>query len=323
MVKKTISELLGTFLLVFFGVGAAIITQAGPTNYQGLVITALIFGGVLTALISTIGEISGGHFNPAVSIAMMIDKRINFIDLIMYVLAQFVGATCATFVLKLMVSYSSTLGSNTLYDGDTLKTFFIEAMMTFLFVFVVLTASDKKHESKNTPFIIGGTLGMLHLFGILFDGAGLNPARSFASMAMYSWSALVDYLPFLSGPVFGSIIAWLVYFGLMEEHKVAQKKPKKEKKKKQKVIEEVLEEETQEDVTETEQIVEQEPVIEEQSPMQAQIKSYSKYEDFDDFKAEDATVEEQAPVPVDDTVYADDEGNRYYLYTDGQYRRIN
>lgn len=315
MVKKTLSELLGTFLLVFFGVGAAIITQAGPTNYQGLVITALIFGGVLTALISTLGEVSGGHFNPAVSIAMMIDKRINFIEFIMYVLAQFVGATCATFILKMMVSYSSTLGSNTLYDGDTLKTFFIEAMMTFLFVFTVLTVSDKKHESKTTPFIIGGTLGMLHLFGFLFDGAGLNPARSFASMAMYSWTALVDYLPFLFGPVFGAIIAWLAYFGLLEEHKAIEKKPKKEKKEKKEKVEDIVKDEPQEDAIEEVPIVE-EPVYE--TPVQEEAESYDEFEDF-----EDGTPEIEEPVPVDDTVYADDDGNRYYLYTDGQYRKIN
>lgn len=323
MVKKTISEFLGTFLLVFFGVGAAIITQAGPTNYQGLVITALIFGGVLTALICTVGQISGGHFNPAVSTAMLIDKRVTLIEFIMYVLAQFVGATCATFVLKLMVSYSSTLGSNILYDGDELKTFFVEAMMTFMFVLTVLVSTDKKHESKNTPIIIGGTLGILHLFGILFDGAGMNPARSFASMAMYSWTALVDYLPFLFGPILGAVLSWLVYFGLIEEHMPIERKPKpkKEKKeKKKKVIEEEQDDYQEEEPIE--EIQEEIPAVEEplyEEPSQEPYYEENEYEEFED----DEPVEEaEEPTPLDDTVYEDNEGNRYYLYTDGKYRQI-
>jgi aquaporin Z len=324
MIKKVLSELLGTFLLVFFGVGAAIITQASPTNYQGIFITALIFGGVLTALASTLGNVSGGHFNPAVSVAMLLDGRISFGEFIMYVLAQFVGATCATFCLKIMISYSNTLGSNTLYDGDTFKTFVVEAVMTFLFVLTVVTATSEKYKSKNTPLIVGSTLGFLHLYGILFDGAGLNPARSFASMAVYSWTALVDYLPFLFGPIFGAILAWLVYFLVIKETSSELAKQKKEKK--EKAEEEPPVQEQVEEVKEPVQDIPSEPVTVNEQPKLEYVDDIDELDEeipmpFDEEPEEQEETKFEA-FPVDDTIYEDEDGNQYYLYTDGKYRLI-
>lgn len=318
MVRKIISEFIGTLLLVIFGCGTAIVVQSSAINIIGVIATSLSFGIILMILSLFFGDISGCHVNPAVSIAMLLDKRITLIECICYVIAQFSGAICGAFMLNFMITDMTNAACNYLCDGDFFKTVVVEMVLTSVFVLSVLVTTDKKHASAATPVYIGMSLTLTQLIGIGLDGGGVNPARSFGAMAIYSWSTMSSYIPFVAGPVLGAVISWVMYKLLIAEKKAVESEPSEKPEKHKKSEKKAGRKEKSKKETDKE-------TVSEQKTVQEQEQDY--YEESGIPSYEEPVYEEpvesvQSPVPVDDTVYEDSDGNRYYLYTDGNYYPI-
>ena len=232
MVRKMISELVGTMLLVLFGCGTAIAVNAYVTSVFNtsfaftMLIIALAFGLILMALINTIGRVSGCHVNPAVTIAMLIDKRIDIFDSIVYICSQIVGGLCGAYILKYIFTTESAFGANgfdklSLLPITTTQTvaLIVEAILTFVFVLVVLSASDENSKTENPSLVIGLTLTLVHLFGIPFTGTSVNPARSIGPALVSGGDYLSQLWVFIVAPLVGGILAALFYKFIIKDNK--------------------------------------------------------------------------------------------------------
>ncbi len=213
--KKYLAEFLGTFVLVFVACGVAgqICTQENGT--AGLIGTALAFGLVIVAMAYSIGNVSGCHINPAVSIAMLVSKKMSLKDFCGYVVAQFLGAIAGAAVLNAVVKDGTKLGCNALYNGSAGVSFVIEAVLTCIFVLAILGVTSKKENGSVAGLVIGGALTLVHLLGISFTGTSVNPARSFGPALIAG--NLGDIWVFLLAPLCGGIIAALIYSFLAKE----------------------------------------------------------------------------------------------------------
>jgi aquaporin Z len=245
LVKKAIAECLGTFVLVFFAVGTAIISGGD------LVATALAFGLVIVAMAYSIGKISGCHINPAVSIACLITKRMSLKEFLVYVCAQIVGGLLGAVVLFAIIAMSANVnaeatkamfvdaGSNftvgkELKFGPILGALLFEVILTFVFVYVILNVTAKNSKvSKYAGLIIGFTLTLVHLIGIAFTGTSVNPARSIATAfadLFFSGNAnaLKHVWIFIIAPLGGGALAALVYNLLNKKDDEASEDSKEE-----------------------------------------------------------------------------------------------
>lgn len=207
-VKKYLAEFIGTFVLVLFACGTAVMTGCSVENRAAYLMTALAFGLVIVAMAYSIGNVSGCHINPAVSIAMLVSGKLGIVDFIGYVVAQFAGAIAGAGVLKLFAP-DSNLGSNGLFNGNVALSILIEVILTFVFVLAILGVTSKIENSAVAGIVIGLTLTLVHLFGIAFTGTSVNPARSFGP-ALLSGN-LADVWVFIVGPLLGGVLAALVY----------------------------------------------------------------------------------------------------------------
>ena len=208
--KKYLAECLGTFVLVFVACGVA-----GQTG-GSLGVTSAAFGLVIVAMAYSIGNVSGCHINPAVSIAMLCAKKMSMKDFIGYVVAQFVGAIAGAGVLQLVVKDTTKLGTNALYNGDALASFIIEAVLTCIFVLAILGVTSKKENSSIAGLVIGGALTLVHLLGINFTGTSVNPARSFGPALIAG--NLSGIWVFLLAPLVGGILAAVIYGFLAKDN---------------------------------------------------------------------------------------------------------
>ena len=214
--KKYISEFVGTLALTFFACGVAVVV--GCSTPAGIVATALAFGLVIVAMAYSIGNVSGCHINPAVSIAMWLDKRLSTKDLIGYVIGQILGAFGGSLLLALCLGSFEALGANgygnTLFNNVTVTVWMaliIEVILTFFFLLVILTVTDKTEHSNVAGIIIGLTLTLVHLLGISFTGTSVNPARSLAPAILQGGDALGQVWLFIVAPILGSILATIFY----------------------------------------------------------------------------------------------------------------
>ncbi len=220
-IRKYIAELIGTFVLVFFGVGAAI--WAGPGIGGEYISVALAFGLTVMVMSVTIGKISGCHLNPAISIAMFMDKKLDTKDLIGYVVCQIIGAILAGAILTAIVmgafdltwdaaTASDVPGANSLNGvNDTIWVgLLVEIILTFIFVLVVFGATSKNSGAINGGLYIGLALAMVHLVGINLTGTSVNPARSIG-LAIFRDGALGDLWVFIIAPIIGGLLAWAVW----------------------------------------------------------------------------------------------------------------
>lgn len=204
--RKYISEIIGTFVLVF--VGTATVTIA-----KGDVLAiGLAFGLAVTIMAYSVGAISGGHFNPAVTLGMFINKRISAGDAIYYVVSQFIGAILASAVVKFLLSSmnapTSNLGQTDFPVISAGAAFFVETLITFLFVLVILLVTSNKYGNANfAGLIIGLTLGFMIIVALNLTGGSLNPARSFGPAIFVGGKALSHYWVYLLAPLVGSAIA--------------------------------------------------------------------------------------------------------------------
>ena len=211
LLKKCTAEFIGTFVLVFFACGTAAVVGCSAENGTGYLLTALAFGLVIVAMAYSIGNISGCHINPAVSIAMLVSGKLSVKDFIGYLIAQFAGATAGAAMLMAFVGKESGLGANALYEGNIALSILIEIFLTFVFVIAILGVTSKIENSAVSGIVIGLTLTLVHILGISFTGTSVNPARSFGPALFVGGDALANVWVFLVAPLVGGVLAALVY----------------------------------------------------------------------------------------------------------------
>ena len=211
LLKKCTAEFIGTFVLVFFACGTAAVVGCSAENGTGYLLTALAFGLVIVAMAYSIGNISGCHINPAVSIAMLVSGKLSVKDFIGYLIAQFAGATAGAAVLMAFVGKESGFGANALYEGNIALSILIEIILTFVFVIAILGVTSKIENSAVSGIVIGLTLTLVHILGISFTGTSVNPARSFGPALFVGGDALANVWVFLVAPLVGGVLAALVY----------------------------------------------------------------------------------------------------------------
>lgn len=209
--KKYVAEFIGTFVLVFFACGTAAVVGCSSANGTGYLLTALAFGLVIVAMAYSIGNISGCHVNPAVSIAMLVNKKMSAKDFCGYVVAQFIGAILGAACLMLFIGKDSGLGANALYKDSIGLSLLIEIILTFVFVIAVVGVTSKEANGHVTGIVIGLSLTLVHILGISFTGTSVNPARSFGPALFVGGSALGSVWVFIVAPLVGGLLAAYVY----------------------------------------------------------------------------------------------------------------
>jgi len=225
--KKYIAELIGTFVLTLFGCGSAALT-GGIDGALGVLGIAMAFGLSIVAMAYAIGDISGCHINPAVSLGAFLTGRLSRRDLIGYVIAQFIGGIIAAAILLLIVNLSALdvdmtgLGANgygTLsYVGLSLGgALVVEIILTFVFVMTILRVTATQATAHIAGLVIGLTLAFVHILGICLTGTSVNPARSFGPAIFVGGDALAQVWVFIVAPLVGAAIAAFVYKALYSE----------------------------------------------------------------------------------------------------------
>jgi len=213
--KKYSAEFIGTFVLVFMGCGSAIFLGAATDG--GHLAVALAFGLSIVAMAYVIGGVSGCHINPAVSLAMLLDKRLSFPDFIGYVISQTAGAIAAAAVLTMFVSFgiqdmTGGLGTNGVANaGGIGGAFIIEVILTFIFVLTILGVTANEKMAAVAGIVIGLTLVFVHIVGIPLTGTSVNPARSIGPALFAGGAALTHLWVFILAPMLGSLLAVIAY----------------------------------------------------------------------------------------------------------------
>ena len=210
-IKKYLAEFIGTLVLVLFACGTAAVVGCSAENGTGYLLTALAFGLVIVAMAYSIGNISGCHINPAVSIAMLVSGKISVKDFIGYIVAQFAGAIAGAALLMAFVGKDSGLGANALYNESIGLSILIEIILTFVFVIAILGVTSKVENGTVAGLVIGLSLTLVHILGIAFTGTSVNPARSFGPALFVGGSALSSVWVFIVAPLVGGVLAALVY----------------------------------------------------------------------------------------------------------------
>lgn len=208
--KKEIAEFIGTFVLVLFGCGAAVIA-GGSVGVLGV---SLAFGLALIAVAYGIGPVSGCHINPAVSFGAYISGQMDFKEFIRYSVSQCLGAIVAAFVLMSIVDgVDGGLGENVVSDSYNLQAAFIfEFLATAIFVMVIMGSTQKKGGAGNVSgLVIGLTLAVIHIVGINITGTSVNPARSLGPALFVGGDALSQLWIFFVAPFGGALLAAVLY----------------------------------------------------------------------------------------------------------------
>ena len=212
LLRKSLAEFIGTFVLVFFACGtAAVVGCSGAEPNAAYLLTALVFGLVIVAMAYSIGNVSGCHINPAVSIAMLVSGKLSFKDFIAYVIAQFAGAIAGAAALMAFIGTEKGLGANALFKEDILLSILIEVILTFVFVFAILGVTSKIENGAVAGIVIGLSLTLVHILGIYFTGTSVNPARSFGPALFVGGESLANVWVFIVAPLIGGVLAALVY----------------------------------------------------------------------------------------------------------------
>jgi aquaporin Z len=233
--KKYLAEFIGTFSLVLFGCGAAVvagktipITVADAPTGIGLLGISLAFGFAVVVMAYAIGPISRCHINPAITIAMLVVKKISFKDAAGYIVAQLAGATVAALALleiqKGAPGFSMgeyALGSNGWGPGylggyTTTAAFITETILTGLFLFVIFATTSKLGNSNMAGLAIGLTLVLIHLVAIPITGTSVNPARSFGPAVFAGGKAFGQLWLFIVAPILGAVISALIWRAIFE-----------------------------------------------------------------------------------------------------------
>ena len=216
--KKYLCECIGTAVLVLLGCGSAAIA-GGALGTLGI---ALAFGLSIVAMAYVIGNVSGCHINPAVSLAMLINKKLTLKEFCFYVLAQVVGAFIGIGLLVLIMSCSGLdyavqgLGANGFDEASSvglnmIGAIIVEVILTFVFIYTILGVTSDSSKSSVAGIVIGLTLAFVHIMGIPLTGTSVNPARSFAPALFIGGEALKQVWVFIVAPFIGSALAAVTY----------------------------------------------------------------------------------------------------------------
>jgi len=222
--KKYVAEFIGTFALVTLGCGTAMLVGCDAASGCGYLLTALAFGLTIVGMAYAVGNISGCHINPAVSLGVLLSGGMTASDFVSYVIAQCLGALAGAGLLNNIFrmgnvkDMTGALGTNGLagVGGSAPAGLLVEAALTFFFVFVILGVTSKKfNHGSFGGLIIGLTLTLVHILGIGLTGTSVNPARSVgpAIVCLLNGNAgpLTDVWVFVAGPLIGAALAATIY----------------------------------------------------------------------------------------------------------------
>ncbi len=225
--RKYISEFIGTCVLVLLGCGTAMLVGCDSAAGCGYILTALAFGLVIVAMAYSIGNISGCHINPAVSLGVLISGGISVKDFIGYIVAQCLGALAGSGILALIFNLggvedkTGVFGSNGLsgVNGNAFAGLIVEIVLTFIFVLAILgVTSSKAGHGSFAGLVIGLTLVLVHILGIGLTGTSVNPARSIGPAIVAACSGNLDPIKalwvFIVGPLLGAALAAFTYKAL-------------------------------------------------------------------------------------------------------------
>jgi aquaporin Z len=228
--KRAIAEFVGTFWLVFGGCGSAVLAARFPEVGIGLLGVALAFGLTVLTMVYALGHISGGHLNPAVSVGLVVGKRFPASDLLAYVVAQVAGGIAAAAVLYVIASgkagfdlaggfASNGYGAHS-PGGYALPACLVaEVVLTFMFLMIILGATDRRAPQGFAPLAIGLGLTLIHLIGIPVTNVSVNPARSTGPALFVGGWAVQQLWLFWLAPILGAAIAGIVYPLIWEERR--------------------------------------------------------------------------------------------------------
>ena len=216
--KKYVAEFIGTMVLVFMGCGSAMLLGCDAAG--GHLAVALAFGLSIVAMAYVIGNISGCHINPAVSLAMLISKKLSTSNFIGYVISQVIGAIAGAALLKLMTGFgvadlTGALGSNGVANaGGIGGAIIIEIILTFIFIFTILGVTSDESKGEVSGIVIGLALAFVHIVGIPLTGTSVNPARSLGPALLAGGQSLSDVWVFILAPLAGAAIASYAFIAL-------------------------------------------------------------------------------------------------------------
>ena len=229
ILKRMTAETLGTFWLVLGGTGSAVLAAAFPGLGIGFAGVSLAFGLTVLTGAYALGHISGGHFNPAVTIGLTIGRRFAAKDAIPYIVAQVVGAVIASAVLAYIASgkpgfdlvasgfAANGFGEHSPGQYSQAAAFVTEVVLTFIFLIVILGSTDKRAPAGFAPIAIGLALTLIHLISIPVTNTSVNPARSTGPALFVGGWALQQLWLFWVAPIVGAAIAGVVYPFMAEE----------------------------------------------------------------------------------------------------------
>ncbi len=210
--RKYVAEFIGTFVLVLVACGTAV--AIGCDVNGGYLAVAAAFGLVIVAMAYSIGNISGCHINPAVSIAMLVSKKMSVKDFIAYVVAQVLGAIAGAAMLGVIFGFDCGFGANAVAESKIGAGFLAEVVLTCIFVLAILGVTSRESFSKVAGLVIGGALTLVHLLGIAITGTSVNPARSLGPALFAGGTALEQVWIFILAPLVGGVLAALLWMFL-------------------------------------------------------------------------------------------------------------
>ena len=230
--KKLTAELIGTFWLVLGGCGTAIFAATFPGTGVGFVGVAIAFGLTVLTMVYAVGHISGGHFNPAVTVGLVVGGRTPAADLVPYIIVQVIGAIIAAFVLYLIASgkpgfevakgfAANGYGEHSPGGYALGAAFLCEVVLTAGFIFVIMGATDSRSPAGFAGLAIGLTLTLIHLISIPVTNTSVNPARSTGPAVFVGGWALAQLWMFWVAPIIGAIIGGLAYRWLLQTDREA------------------------------------------------------------------------------------------------------
>lgn len=236
MLRKTAAEFFGTFWLVFGGCGSAVLAAAFPQLGIGFAGVALAFGLTVLTMAYAVGHISGGHFNPAVTLGLWAGGRFSLSDVLPYILAQVIGGIAAAGVLYLIASGNTNFdvtasgfaangyGEHSPGEYSLLAAIIAELVLTAFFLIVIHGATDKRAPAGFAPIAIGLALTLIHLISIPVTNTSVNPARSTAVAIFQGTWALEQLWVFWLVPLIGGIIGGVIYRFLLSTETVIYKR---------------------------------------------------------------------------------------------------
>lgn len=220
MFKKITAEFIGTFWLVLGGCGSAVLSAAYPQLGIGLLGVALAFGLTVLTMVYALGHISGGHLNPAVSFGLWMGGRFSAKELLPYVISQILGGIVAALILYVIATGNGSSIGNFAANGygehspggySLVAALVSEVVMTFMFLMVILGATDERAPKGFAGLAIGLSLTLIHLISIPVTNTSVNPARSISQAIFVGDWALSQLWLFIVAPIAGALLAGIVY----------------------------------------------------------------------------------------------------------------